>query len=402
MNRRQWPSVSLRFGIMLASVAIGCLGCGGSSAASNPSASGSRESPPQQSRTAEQYWQELIAKRGANYSQCIRDVHLRRPPASAGSADRPMPVRNVLIALDSSGSMAGKAGAERKIDAAKRAATDFLERLPADVNVGMVVYGHKGNNQADGKAASCAGVEMTYPLQPAARGALAASIASVQPTGWTPLAAAIEMSGAEMSARDEAEKQNVVYVVSDGLETCGGSAVEAARRLHTANTRTIVNIIGFSLGNAEQRELRAVAEAGGGQFFSVSSGNELRRLLDETHERTRQAVYSTANSVAQGVNLTKTNTAQGVVQTCVETRIGVESAGITTEINRDSLGARPRIDAATVQYVNDRLRERHVRVREWRDALLQKLESGYQASAAELEADLARVTGSVPGSPPRR
>jgi Ca-activated chloride channel homolog len=377
MSPRPWASIA---GIVacLASVA-----CSGSSAA-------------QPSNTAEQYWRELIAKRGADFSQCLRNVELRRPPMPDEGPKRPMTVRNVLIALDSSGSMAGKAGFERKIDAAKRAATDFLERLPADVNVGMIVYGHKGNNRPDGKAVSCAGVELAYPLHPAERGALASSIAAVEPTGWTPLAAAIEMSGAEMTAKDEAEKQNVVYVVSDGLETCGGSAVEAARRLHAANVRTIINIIGFSLNNAEQRELRAVAEAGGGQFFSVGTGDELRRLFDETHERTRQAVYQTANNVAQGVNRTRTSTAQGVTQTCFETKMGVETTAFTTQVNVDSVGVKPKIDAATVQYVNDRLRERHARVREWRDALLQKLESGYQASAAELEADLARVTGRTP------
>ena len=80
--------------------------------------------------------------------------------------------------------------------------------------------------------------------------------------------------------------------------------------------------------------------------------------------------------------------------------MGAEATGITTQANVDSVGVKPKIDAATVQYVNDRLRERHARLREWRDSLLQRLESGLQASTADLEADLARVTGSSPANSP--
>jgi Ca-activated chloride channel homolog len=364
------------------------MACGGASEARGTSQSSNTRAS---NTKAEQYWRELIAARGADFAPCLREVAYRRPSTPAPITGAPMPVRNVLIALDSSGSMAAKTGGERKIDAAKRAATEFLGRLPTDVNVGMIVYGHRGTNRPEGKAASCAGVEVRYPLHPFDRDTIADAITSVEPAGWTPLAAAIDRAGTEMTAFDDPQKQNVVYVVSDGLETCGGNAADAARRLHAANVRTIVNIVGFALGNAEQRELRAVAAAGGGQYFNATSGDDLRRILEQSHEQTRKSIYGAANSAADAVNAATTRAAEAVSGSCFDARMAVEESAVAARLATDSSGLSPKIDAGTDTYVKERLRERHTRVRAWRDALLQRLQSGYEASAADLAADLARV-----------
>src|SRR5258705_13449083 len=48
---------------------------------------------------------------------------------------------NVLIVLDGSGSMAGKVGGQVKMGLAQRMVTDLVENMPADMNVGLLVYG---------------------------------------------------------------------------------------------------------------------------------------------------------------------------------------------------------------------------------------------------------------------
>jgi len=49
----------------------------------------------------------------------------------------------------------------------------------------------------------------------------------------------LESKGAENA-------KNVVYVVSDGIETCGGDPVKAAEELHTSNIKAVVNISGLT------------------------------------------------------------------------------------------------------------------------------------------------------------
>ena len=81
--------------------------------------------------------------------------------------------------------------------------------------------------------------------------------------------------------------ENIIYVVSDGIETCGGDPVKAAKELHESEIQAIVNIIGFDVDNEGQRALKKVAEAGGGKYTTVSSGEDLQRYLEKEYARLR-------------------------------------------------------------------------------------------------------------------
>lgn len=49
-----------------------------------------------------------------------------------------------------------------------------------------------------------------------------------KPTGWTPLAKALTDTKQDFEDH-QADGKNIVYVVSDGKETCGGSPSQAAK-----------------------------------------------------------------------------------------------------------------------------------------------------------------------------
>ncbi|MFK7941618.1 MAG: hypothetical protein AB8B85_01695, partial [Paracoccaceae bacterium] len=97
--------------------------------------------------------------------------------------DGKLPASHLILAIDASGSMAGSIGGETKMEIAKREAVNFLANLDENISVGLVVYGHRGNNQQDGKAEFCASSEMIHGFD-ANRSALAASIEGLSPTGW--------------------------------------------------------------------------------------------------------------------------------------------------------------------------------------------------------------------------
>lgn len=71
---------------------------------------------------------------------------------------------NIMILVDSSGSMAGKVSGGMKMDLAKEAVKNFASQMPEGANVSLSVYGHKGSNSEKDKATSCKSIEEVYPL----------------------------------------------------------------------------------------------------------------------------------------------------------------------------------------------------------------------------------------------
>lgn len=189
------------------------------------------------------------------------------------------------IVLDASGSMAARSGSGNRMTEAKAAIQAFVPELPANSTVSLRVYGHEGDNSDAAKAISCAASEVVFSGAPD-DGTLSDALRAVQPTGWTPLAASIEKSAGDIPG-DATDA--IVYVVTDGIETCGGDPVAAASSLAKSGVKPIVNVIGFDVEAADQAALKAIAESGGGRYADVSSGDALRRHWAEERERMRRA-----------------------------------------------------------------------------------------------------------------
>lgn len=196
---------------------------------------------------------------------------------------------NVEILLDASGSMAGKVNGEVngevKMEAAKKAIYNYLDKIPDNANVMLRVYGHKGSNNENDKSLSCGSSEVMYPLQPYNKEQFNAALSNFGPKGWTPLASAIESVNDDFKEYTGEENLNVVYIVSDGEETCGGDPVNAAKNLNQSSTHAVVNIIGFDVKNSEQQQLKNTAEAGKGNYATVSTADELYQTLNKEYEK---------------------------------------------------------------------------------------------------------------------
>lgn len=373
-------------------LSAGCQSSSGSSGLS-PANSGTASSS---SNGAKQLYQQLLEEHGADYEKCLQEVKAAKAPnqpqkeeVKPGSGQL-----NVVVALDSSGSMRANVSGGNKMDVAKRAVTSFIENLPEKANAALVVYGHKGNNEQSGKAESCAGVEDVYQLAPVDKNRLRESVNSFQATGWTPLAAAIERSGQAFADKKGEGNQNVVYVVSDGIETCGGDPVAAARTLHNSDVKAIVNIIGFDVGNEDQQRLREVAEAGGGEFIAANSEADLERIVVDSRDRLEQIVYETRNRLAQTVTETDYNLARTKFETCVNLNLTQEE----TRINLALLKIKPDDPRAKdVEGVRGLMREKAERIRAFRAKNSELLNSERDINVEELQKQLAEVNKQYEG-----
>jgi Ca-activated chloride channel homolog len=186
--------------------------------------------------------------------------------------------------MDSSGSMAGKVQGQTKMHLAKQAVQQFASNLPEGANVAVRVYGNKGTSSQKDKAISCSSSEMLYPLQPYDSNKFQSAIANLKPAGWTPLAASIKSAKNDLAKQQGEGVQNIIYVVSDGVETCGGNPVQEAKNLHNSNIKAVVNIIGFDVDDSGQKALKAVADAGGGSYQTVNQ-EDLKSYFEEEKSR---------------------------------------------------------------------------------------------------------------------
>ena len=203
-------------------------------------------------------------------------------PDGVGDSQPEKASYNVIIALDASGSMANKIGSKTRMDLAKEAIEGFVSKLPKEANVGLRVYGHKGTGTSADKALSCASNELVYPIQPYSETELKTALDAFNPAGWTPLASAIEEAQKDLQPYQGENNQNVIYVVSDGVETCGGDPVKAAALLKDANIAPVVHIIGFDVASKEQQQLKDVAEAAGGTYTNAKDHKQLQNEFDKT------------------------------------------------------------------------------------------------------------------------
>ncbi len=139
-----------------------------------------------------------MAEYGENYFECVEavEVELKENPLPdfAQTAIAPQQL-NVVIALDSSGSMAENVNGEPKLTAAKIALAEFVDSLPEAAQVSLIAFGHKGSNAEADKAISCQGIETVYPLGAQDSARFQTAVDSFAPKGYTPLAATLELAG---------------------------------------------------------------------------------------------------------------------------------------------------------------------------------------------------------------
>lgn len=189
---------------------------------------------------------------------------------------------NVEIILDSSGSMANYMGAKTRMDLAKVAIKEFASSLPKEANISLRVYGHKGTGSDADKKISCSANELVYSPQPYNQAKLDQALNSFKPAGWTPLAQSLVEAQKDLAQYKGENDQNIVYVVSDGIETCDGDPVAAAKSLKNSGVAPVVNIIGFDMNSQDQKQLQEIAKAAGGTYTNVKNQDQLQNELEKT------------------------------------------------------------------------------------------------------------------------
>jgi len=184
--------------------------------------------------------------------------------------------RSVEIVVDASRSMWGRMHGEPKMVVAKEILQDVSYWFPEDLNLALRAYG----STSPSDSADCADSALLVPFGDENREPIRAAIAGLSPLGQTPIAYALNQSARDFGTLQD---DRAVVLVTDGIESCGGDPVQAARELREQGIT--VHLIGFGLGSSADQDtasLQAVANASGGRYVTAGSAEELKAALVQT------------------------------------------------------------------------------------------------------------------------
>lgn len=316
-------------------LALAVCGCGGSKSDTKDGSAALENLNSGEAAQAHAYVSQFTTE---NPDRCFQEAVLTQPVleprTNEGFGPRVPPVR-VVVAIDGSGSMAGRIGEQTKLDLAREAATRFVDGLPPSVEASLLVFGQQGDNSEAGKARSCAGVDLLAPMSKD-RAQLGAAVSKIRAVGWTPLAAGLAKAEA-LLAQSSTEGEQVIYVVSDGEETCGGDPVAVARRINSGKTRAIVNVIGFGLPSREAAALKSVSDAGGGSFVNIDSRAGYDRTFALVRESNRQSGNALRQSNAVAGNALRTSNARSHAALCISNILSDESLRMSNDLSARGL-----------------------------------------------------------------
>jgi hypothetical protein len=174
----------------------------------------------------------------------------------------------VFILLDISSSMGEIIDGEVKMDIAKDVLLDLLQRFPEGTVIGIREFG--GNCHT----------ELIAPVGPIQHDMLRSAILAIEPQGATPIALALEETQGDLAQIAEPQ---LILLISDGIETCGGDPVEAARNLVGLGYDLKIHVVGFDVssnfGVQARDQLIEIARSSGGVFYSADTREELSQAL---------------------------------------------------------------------------------------------------------------------------
>ena len=201
--------------------------------------------------------------------------------------------RAVEIVVDASRSMWGRMGGEPKMSVAKNILEDVSYWFPEDLDLALRAYGSTSPSTDN----NCADSTLLVPFADQNREPIRQAIERLRPLGQTPIAFALNQAAHDFGSL---QSDRALVLVTDGIESCGGNPVQAARDLREQGI--MVHLIGFGLGNAADEDtasLQAVANASGGRYVTAGSAAELKAALAQT-VATSFSVYKGATEVASG------------------------------------------------------------------------------------------------------
>ncbi|WP_156722314.1 VWA domain-containing protein [Streptomyces apocyni] len=221
-------------------------------------------------------------------------------PAATGTAfaDDPRggdgPAPKVELVLDVSGSMRARdMDGGSRMAAAKQAFNEVLDATPDEVELGIRTLG--ANYRGDDRKEGCKDTAQLYPvgvLSKSARTEAKTAVATLAPTGWTPIGPALLKAADDLEGGDEATSRRIV-LITDGEDTCAPlDPCEVARDIAAKGINLTIDTLGLVPDAKTRDQLSCIADATGGTYSSIRHKDELSDRVNQLVDRAAEPVIT--------------------------------------------------------------------------------------------------------------
>ncbi|CAL9403930.1 hypothetical protein SUDANB105_01511 [Streptomyces sp. enrichment culture] len=195
----------------------------------------------------------------------------------------------VNLLLDVSGSMRARdIDGQSRMAAAKQAFNEVLDATPEDVQLGIRTLG--ANYPGDDRKKGCRDTAQLYPVGPLDRTEAKTAVATLVPTGWTPIGPALLKAADDLEGGTGSKR---IVLISDGEDTCAPlDPCEVAREIAAKGIGLTIDTLGLVPNTKMRQQLSCIAEATGGTYTSVEHTDDLADRVNQLVDRAADPVVT--------------------------------------------------------------------------------------------------------------
>ncbi|MEU9595706.1 VWA domain-containing protein [Streptomyces sp. NPDC048109] len=195
----------------------------------------------------------------------------------------------VDLVLDVSGSMRTRdIDGGTRMAAAKQAFNEVLDATPEEVRLGIRTLG--ADYPGDDRKTGCKDTAQLYPVGPLDRTEAKTAVATLSPTGWTPIGPALLKAADDLDGGDGSKR---IVLISDGEDTCAPlDPCEVAREIAAKGIGLTIDTLGLVPNTKMRQQLSCIAEATGGTYTSVEHTDELTDKVNQLVDRAADPVVT--------------------------------------------------------------------------------------------------------------
>jgi Ca-activated chloride channel family protein len=183
----------------------------------------------------------------------------------------------ILFVLDASGSMRQDWEGEKRMDAAKKVLTEIVDQYRFDNKLEMAlrVYGH----QYDSKFKNCQDTKLEVGFAATNHEQLKAKLRSLDPKGYTPIALSLEKATTDFPTTEGI--RNVIILITDGLESCGGNPCALSLALQKKKIFLRPFVVGMGIEPDLLKNFDCM-----GRFYNTKNSREFKNVMNDIMQQT--------------------------------------------------------------------------------------------------------------------
>ncbi len=218
----------------------------------------------------------------------IAQIQVQRPPEKT----------RMLFLLDASGSMFAEWGNSLRMDVAKSMLVDLVDSLRVDDNLELAlrVYGHQFHRRYQ----NCEDTKLEVGFAPGNHNQIIGKLRQIQPAGVTPIAYSLEQAARDFPINPD--YRNVVIILTDGIESCGGDPCAVSVALQERQIFLKPFVIGLGIKENFEKEFSCV-----GQYFDAKNQQEFRQVLNKILKQSLETTTVSVELLDQDKQPTETN-----------------------------------------------------------------------------------------------